>query len=287
MNLYIYAKSSHRESFENVRRCAALANSLEFCKPTLCTGDYRAASIAKDTLDVKRTMGIDAMGNLPHTMERLDILIYDNQEVDVAMHAQMDAFCSKLYAFGKELPYDIVDANYFEVTQKSVPHAIFFGDDDYHKWFVDFCKDSKKYDLPLLNGNYFFLETAKEYAKSFSEVVDEEEYSDFVKQSEFLLTASVHTCLEVMACGGKPVFFLRQDREVANLELLQKYNIPTAQGANLDALMEDFYRITQEYPELNAMKPYDASWLEEEIQTTFKANEHILPAMDYEYYYAK
>ena len=47
------------------------------------------------------------------------------------------------------------------------------------------------------------------------------------------------------------------------------------------------YAITQAYPELHVIKPYDASWLEEEIQATFKANEHILPAMDYEFYNAK
>ena len=114
MDLYIYAKSSHRDGLENVRRCSALARMLQEFEPTLCTGDYRAASIAKDTLGIKRTMGIDAVGNLPYTMERLDMLMYDNDEVTQQMHAQMDVLCKSLYNVGEDIPFDIVDQEFFK-----------------------------------------------------------------------------------------------------------------------------------------------------------------------------
>lgn len=66
MNLWIYAKSSHRDGLENVRRCSALAKLLNDVSPTLCSADYRAAYIANKQFGVKNTMGIDAVGNLPH-----------------------------------------------------------------------------------------------------------------------------------------------------------------------------------------------------------------------------
>lgn len=285
MNLFIYAKSSHRDSFENVRRCSAVANMLEICKPTLCTGDYRAAALAKDILGVKRTMGIDAMGNLPYTMERLDALIYDNEDVDASMRAQMEAFCSRLYAFGKEIPYDVVDTTFFDAGVKKERCGIFFGDDDYGKWFVAFCRGSKKHEIALLMGCYFFLDVASELGKSFQRVVDEEEYISFIKESKYLLSASVHACLESIATGGKPIFFERLDKEVQNRDLLAKYNIPTIQAQSLDALMEAFERVVQDYPKLNNMNPYDISWMEEEILQTMQERSKILPAMDYSYYY--
>lgn len=286
MNLWIYAKSSHRDSLENVRRGSAIANALEEFSATLCTGDYRAASIARTAMGVKKTMGVDAMGNLPHTMERLDMLVYDNEDVTSEMYEEMSAFCSKLYSIGKDLPYDIVDESYFKESKSQKKKGVFFSDEDYAKWFLNFCKGSKKYEAPLLNGNYFFLETQKEYEKSFSEVVDEEEYKEFVKSSEYLLCGSVHTCLESLACGNKPVFFMRKDKLASNVKLISKYKIPLAYGNNLDALMQDFEKVIANYPQREKIEPYDFSSLKEEIAAAFKEYEGLVPAMDYTYAYA-
>jgi hypothetical protein len=286
MKLYIYAKSSHRDGLDNVRRSAALANMLEECEPTLCTGDYRAASIARDTMGVKYTMGIDAMGNLPHTMERLDMLIYDNEDATQEMHSQMEKFCTKLYSVGKQIPLDVVDKEYFIPHDGAIEKAVFFSDEDYAKWFLDFCKDSKKYDMPLLNGNYFFLDTQEQFAKSFSDVVDEDEYFDIISETKYLLCANVHTCLESLASGHNPVFFKRSDKELEHLELLEKYNIPSASGENLDELMMSFEEIIKEYPRTEPIKLYDITKVKEEIIATFKAYEHIPSSLDYSYHYA-
>ena len=285
MKTYIYAKSSHRDGLDNVRRASALCNILQKCEPILCTGDYRASSIARDSLGVKDSLGIDAMGNLPHTMERLDILIYDNEDVTKQMHQQMQEYSSKLYTIGKEIPFDIVEKNYFQDQKIVLPKAIFFSDEDYRKWFLDFCKDSKKHDIPLLNGNYFFLDTQKQFEESFSEVIDEEKYEDIISSTEFLLCANMHTCLESLASGHKPVFFQRGEKETLHLELLEKYNIPTAKGNSLDSLMEDFERIIQEYPQTVEILKIDFSAIENEIIQTLKENAHISRAIDYTHSY--
>lgn len=285
MKLYLYAKSSHRDTLDNTRRCAALSNMLKKCEPILCTGDYRAAIIARESMDVKNTMGIDAMGNLPHTMERLDMLVYDNEDVTQEMHTQMDDFCTRLYKFGKDIPLDVVDERYFNKHKELYEKAVFFSDEDYKKWFFDFCENSKKYEMALLNGNYFFLDTQKQFLKSFNEVVDEEEYFEVISQTKHLLSGSVHTCLESLASGHKPVFFKRGDKEVLHLELLDKYNIPTASGDTLDALMLSYENIIKNYPKTNPIECFNYQELEKEILKTLKEFAHISPALDYSHYY--
>lgn len=284
--LWLYAKSSHRESLDSVRRCSAIANALDEFNPRLCTGDYRAASIAKDTMGVKNSMGVDAMGNLPHTMERLDMLIYENEDVTPDMYEAMDDFCSKLYSVGKDIPFDIVDKKYLAQSDFSIQKALFFSDDDYDKYFLNFCKNSKKYDMPLLNGNYFFLDTHKEYEKSFSKVIDEEEYEDIIRNTEYLLSASVHTCLESLASGNKPVFFVRKSQQHLHMELIEKYNIPTAQGDNLDALMESFEEIIVDYPQTKKLEQFDFSAIAKSIRAVFEEYKHITPTMSHIYHYA-
>ena len=287
MKLWIYAKSSHRDTLDNVRRCSAIANALKYFEPTLCSGDYRSASIARDTMGVKNAMGIDAMGNLPHTMERLDILIYDNEDVREDMRKEMEEFCSKLYAVGESIPFDIVDEKYFEKSTPNIEKAIFFGDEDYDRWFVSFCKDSLKHQIPLLNGNYFFLDTQPEFEKSFSEVIDEEEYEEIIKNTKYLLSVSIHTALESLASGNKPVFFMCKNEPQSTLDILKKYNIPVVQAEDLDELVVEFENTVKNYPETKEIDMFDFSSIKKEISSLLEQHKDILPAMDYTYTYAK
>ena len=286
MDLYIYAKSSHRDGLENVRRCSAVARMLQEFEPTLCTSDYRAASIAKDTLGIKRTMGIDAVGNLPHTMERLDMLIYDNDEVTPQMHKQMDAFCARLYKMGEDIPFDLVDEEFFEPSAVTRDKGVFFGDDDYKGWFLNFCEGSAKHDVALLNGNYFFFDSAAKLEKSFKQIEDEEKYFSVIKTTKYLLTASVHAALESLAAGNSPVYFKRGDKDLNTEYLIEKYDIPKVSGANLDTLMGAFDAICKHYPQTKKIEKFDITKIKEQIALTFKEYAHIKPAIDYGYYYA-
>jgi len=283
MNLWIYAKSSHRDTLDNVRRCSAITNALSEFEPTLCTSDYRAASIARDTMGVKNAMGIDAMGNLPHTIERLDILIYDNEDVTKEMDQQMQEFCSKLFSLGRDLPLDIIDQSYLSPTTNKIEKAVFFGDDDYDRWFVDFCKGSKKYDVPLLNGNYFFLDTKKEFENSFKEVLDEEQYIQSVKGTKFLLSGSIHTSLESLASGNKPVFFMCKEEPKSTFDILDKYNIPFVKANNLDELMQKYDKVVKNYPQIKKIQIYDFSVIKKKISSVFRKYKDMKPAMDYGY----
>ena len=282
MNLYIYAKSSHRDGLENVRRCAALAKELVEFKPTLCTEDYRAASMAKDELGVLRTMGIDGVANLRHAMERLDILIYDGAILDDEVFEQIEDYTSLfLKVKTSDIPATIVDKEFFTPIKIKRDYGIFFADDDYRNSFYDFCDGSKKHDIELLLGHYFFLGNEKRLSESFVNVQESEEYEDFIKSSKYLLCANVHSALESLACGNKPVFFMRKDKDIQNIELLEQYNIPIVKGDNLDMLIEDFYNTIENYPQTKKLENFDLSKIKTKIAEIFKQYEHLAPAIDY------
>lgn len=66
-----------------------------------------------------------------------------------------------------------------------------FGDDDYYNIFLALVEKSGEFDINLLMGHYFFLGNEKIFDKHFANVIDEEEYVETIKDSKYLLTASL------------------------------------------------------------------------------------------------
>ena len=266
MQVYLYAKSGHTVGLDATRRCAAIANFLKELDPILCTSDFRAGAFAKDNLGVKKYVNIDVVRNLHNMMHRGDILIYETPEVNENMKEEMKEFCTLLYGIGEELNEIIVDESiYIKNENPTIEKTIFFGDDDYHNLLLGIIEDSKKYDINLLMGHYFFLGNEKIFVNHFSNIIDEEEYLHTIQNSKYLLTASLQTALESLSCGNKPVLFRRIDKSYDE-ELIKKLNLPLIQSDNLEELINQFELIIKDYPIITNFKCTDFKIISSEIK---------------------
>ncbi len=277
MQLYIYCQTGHNFGLENLRRSSAIYKKLQDLNPILATADYRAATFAKSELGVSTGLGVDIIENLPHMMTRRDILIFDSHEPSDTTKEYMKEFCTHLFEVGVDIPYDIVDDTFFQNTESSREKAIFFADDDYEDDFLNICQNSKQHNIPLLLGHYFFLGHEDKLKPYFSELFEDEDYEEVIKNTKYLLTSSVHSCLESLASGNKPVFFPRNIKQFkGHLQLLEKYNIPIIYGDNLDILVENFENIIKHYPQTKSIEPYDLSDVYNQINNTLKKFEGIV-----------
>ena len=266
MQVYLYAKSGHTVGLDATKRCAVIANFLKELDPILCTSDFRAGAFAKDNLGVKKYVNIDVVRNLHNMMHRGDILIYETPEVNENMKEEMKEFCTLLYGIGEELNEIIVDESiYIKNENPTIEKTIFFGDDDYHNLLLGIIEDSKKYDINLLMGHYFFLGNEKIFVNHFSNIIDEEEYVQTIQNSKYLLTASLQTALESLSCGNKPVLFKRIDKSYDE-ELIKKLNLPLIQSDNLEELINQFELIIKDYPIITNFKCTDFKIISSEIK---------------------
>lgn len=254
MQVYLYAKSGHTVGLEATKRCAAIANALKEFDPILCTSDFRAGAFAKDLLGIRRYVNIDVIRNLHNIMEKRDILIYDTPEINDNMKKDMTDFCTLVYGIDDEIKGIIVDSSIYNKTDNAnlnkLDKTIFFGDDDYNNIFLEMAKESEKQEINMLMGHYFFLGNEKVFSNYFSNVIDEEEYVQTIKNSKYLLTASLQSALESLACGNFPVLFKRFDKNYDE-ELITNLNIPVIKGNNLKQLIENFSVIINNYPNIN------------------------------------
>lgn len=251
MQVYLYAKSGHTVGLEATKRCATIANALKEFDPILCTSDFRAGAFAKDLLGVRRYVNIDVVRNLHNIMQRRDILIYDTPEANEEMKKDMKEFCTLLYGINEDINGIIVDTSiYTQIQNPSLEKTIFFGDDDYNNLFLDMAKESEFFDCNLLMGHYFFLGNEKVFKNHFSNVIDEEEYIETIQNSKYLLTASLQTALESLACGNKPVLFKREDKFYDD-SLIEKLNLPVIESNSLKELIKNFEMILKDYPTIS------------------------------------
>ena len=266
MQVYLYAKSGHTIGLEATKRCAAIANFLKEFDPILCTSDFRAGAFAKDLLGVRRYVNIDVVRNLHNIMQKRDILIYDTPEANDDMKKDMKEFCTLLYGIDSEIEGIVVDTSiYTKQENPKLEKTIFFGDDDYYNLFLKLLEDSGKSDINLLMGHYFFLGNEKIFNNHFSNVIDEEEYVETIKDSKYLLTASLQTALESLACGNKPVLFKREDK-IYDENLIHELNLPVIEADNLKDLLEKFDASINEYPIISNFNIINLENIKKEIK---------------------
>ena len=275
---YIYTQTGHNFGLEGLRRGVAIYKQFNSVEPILATADFRAASHAKDEMGVKKGVGVDIITALPHLMTRRDILIFDSQEASNFTKEHMKEFCTILIEVGVDIPNDIVDDEFFEHIENKREKCFFFADDDYEDEMINILTvDSKKHNIDCLLGHYFFMGHDKKLSPYFNEIIEEEEYMQTIKETKYLLTSSVNAALESLASGNKPVFFARQIKEFkGNIELLEKYNIPTVQGKDLNEIVESFENLIKDYPQTNEIKKIDISNIIKNIEDTTAKFEKIL-----------
>ena len=266
MQVYLYAKSGHTIGLEATKRCAAIANFLKEFDPILCTSDFRAGAFAKDLLGVRRYVNIDVVRNLHNIMQKRDILIYDTPEANDDMKKDMKEFCTLLYGIDSEIEGIVVDTSiYTKQENTKLEKTIFFGDDDYYNLFLKLLEDSGKSNINLLMGHYFFLGNEKIFNNHFSNVIDEEEYVETIKDSKYLLTASLQTALESLACGNKPVLFKREDK-IYDENLIHELNLPVIEADCLKDLLEKFDASINEYPIISNFNIINLENIKKEIK---------------------
>ena len=266
MQVYLYAKSGHTIGLEATKRCAAIANFLKEFDTILCTSDFRAGAFAKDLLGVRRYVNIDVVRNLHNIMQKRDILIYDTPEANDDMKKDMKEFCTLLYGIDNEIEGIVVDTSiYTKQENPKLEKTIFFGDDDYYNIFLALVEKSGEFDINLLMGHYFFLGNEKIFDKHFANVIDEEEYVETIKDSKYLLTASLQTALESLACGNKPVLFKREDK-IYDEDLIHELNLPVIEADSLKDLLEKFDASINEYPIISNFNIINLENIKKEIK---------------------
>ncbi|MDP3465810.1 MAG: hypothetical protein Q8R86_08585 [Sulfuricurvum sp.] len=258
MRLFYYVHTGHRIGLDRFHRAAAILNELNDLDITLLCSDFRIAGEARNH-GIKRAVGVDLVRNIPQIAQHGDKIIFDSDEINPTLMEDMTLFFPTFIRisdnpddtkYPKEFlisPYlqgdgivtgTIVDAKYDEVLPKTIPMALFFGDDDYEKDLQTHQSLFSPYKMELLMGFYHFLGYENSLKASFSAIHESEEYDTVIRHTDVLVSGSPMAVLQNLSGGGRPIYLQRPDYARDFLPLFEKMGIPVVDGYNKERLME-------------------------------------------------
>ncbi|SFV57326.1 hypothetical protein MNB_SV-9-574 [hydrothermal vent metagenome] len=248
MKLYYYAFSGHKWGLDRVKRGVALIKALrdEDVEVQLLVNDFRAGLVAKE-LGVNGSVTIETIMDVDVMAEDGDIVFIDTPEEERGRVEQYSNRYKELFhivdndnmksRFGEhiispngDLTSAIIDNIYFDILEKEDRVVFFLNDSDYEKTIIskkDFFEDT---DMELILGNYFFVKYEDDLAKIFKTLYEPEDYSDLIRSSKRVVTASIQTALEARASEAKVLYILNGNEENSIIKMLSRFNIDTIDG---------------------------------------------------------
>ena len=250
--LFYYANSGHKIGLERVRRGAALLKKLasKEVETQLLVNDFRAGLVAKE-LGVKEYVTVETVQDIDAIAQFGDSIIIDSPEDD---HGRLVKYCEDfknvwrfevgsddLSVHGETLfkveckdesceDAVIIDDDYFEETAKEERILFFLSDADYDKTILSNESFFKTLNMELLLGNYFFVKYEDDLAKLFSTLHEPEEYTDLIKSSSHIVTASAQTALEAKVSGAKVIYLHLSNNDLYPVDRLKTFGIEIVNG---------------------------------------------------------
>ncbi|MGZ5207531.1 MAG: hypothetical protein ACXWB0_00770 [Sulfuricurvum sp.] len=258
MRTFYYVHTGHRIGLDRFHRAVAILNELKDLDITLLCSDFRIAGEARK-YGIKRAVGVDVVRNIPQIAQHGDKIIFDSDEINPTLMEDMTQFFSTFIRisdnpdavkYEKEFlisPYlhgdkivtgTVVDTKYSEVFPKTIPMALFFGDDDYEKDLQTHQSLFSPYKMELLMGFYHFLGYENNLKESFSTIHESEEYDTVIRGTDVLISSSPMAILQNFAGGGRPIYLQRPDYPRDFLPLFEKIGFPVVYGYDKERLME-------------------------------------------------
>ena len=259
MRYFYYVHTGHRIGLDRFHRAAAIVNRLqEFMDITLLCSDFRIAAQARE-YGIKRAVGVDVVRNIPQIAQHGDKIIFDSAELNPTLLEDMTRFFSAFirvtddpadakhpneflispYLDGEGICKAVaVDERYYDQLPKTIPTALFFGDDDYEKDLEKYQGVFKAAKMDLLMGFYHFLGYENSLKESFGTIHDAEAYDEVIRRTDVLISASPQAVLQNLAGGGRPVYLQRADYADDFVRLFATLNIPIVTALTQEQLMQ-------------------------------------------------
>jgi len=262
MKLYYYAFSGHKWGLDRVKRGVALIKALgdEGVEVQLIVNDFRAGLAAKE-LGVRDSVTVETIMDVDVLAQKGDVVFIDTPEEDrgrieryskeyTVFHiVEDDSVVSNygeivMHPKSEELSSIIIAKEYFDILEKEDRTLFFFGDADYNKEVLAHQNFFKVQEMELLLGHYFFVKYEDDLAKIFTKLHEPEEYTELIRTSQRVVTASPQCALEARASEADVIYMSHEKDTQSLLQEMRQYGIKIIDYFNQEELLETIDKLS-------------------------------------------
>jgi hypothetical protein len=258
---YYYAYSGHKHGLDHVRRGVAIIRALKEkgVEMQLLVNDFRAGLAAKElgaesAVTVETIMDVDAMakrgdcvildtpedisGRIEQYAAEFAPLFYVTDKCDYRSHADEIVLKPSCEESENCIETPMIDSAYFDVLPKEDRTLFFFGDADYDKEVLSHTDFFQGLGMEILLGHYFFVKYEDDLAKIFKILHEPEEYSELIRSSSRVVTASAQCALEARASEAEVVYMRKKSDSLCLMEQFKAYGIKIIDGFDKKVLQK-------------------------------------------------
>lgn len=283
MAIYYYAYSGHKYGLDRVKRAVALIKALrtQGIEVNLLLNDFRAGLAARE-LGVMDSVTVETILDIDAVAKRGDVVFIDSPEDDKGkLELYADEYkplfrvvddCMERAIYGEILMKPLceeeegcissllVDSDYFETVPKEKRKLFFLGDADYNKIILSHADFFEGAGMELLLGQYFFVKYEDDLAKLFDGLHEAEEYSELLRDSSQVITASAQCALDAKAAGADVIYLKKLEDAACLLQQFETFGVKIIDGFNKEQLIE-----------VLSTSPNDTSWSERKVPNSIKS----------------
>ncbi len=218
--IYLYAQTGKEFGLDSLRRVASIYKSLEGRDDIgILVSDFRAQQ-AGISFGLPPAVPIEDIGLIGGILKEGDSILLDTtEELSQFIEKFKDRF-SKIVRVSRECSIEPIDDEvvlpaygrdqrfgYWQLQRLSPPAkmskkvVLYYGDSDNDLYLLKHKEMFKDLDISLVWGEYFYVKYEDEYADSFKNIYESDEFEELLDYDIKVITASLQIASELKVTG--------------------------------------------------------------------------------------
>ena len=253
--IYLYAQTGKEFGLDSLRRVASIYKSLEGRDDIgILVSDFRAQQ-AGISFGLPPAVPIEDIGLIGGILKDGDSILLDTtEELSQFIEKFKDRF-SKIVRVSRECSIEPIDDEivlpaygrdqrfgYWQLQRLSPPAkmskkvVLYYGDSDIDLYLLKHRESFKDLDITLVWGEYFYVKYEDDYADSFSDIIESDEFEELLDEGIKVITASVQIATELKASGHCVLLIDRGDLDECREQILDELEIERVRIDDIDKI---------------------------------------------------
>ncbi len=252
--IYLYAQTGKEFGLDALRRVASIYQTIKDEEVGVLVSDFRAQH-AGVSFGLPLAVPIEDIGLIGGIVDEGDTILLDTTEdlnqfiqkfeikfakiIRVSRDCNTDPIYNEtvLSAYGKDEDYGYWQLQRVKPKENSCDKTVlYYGDSDTDLYLLNHREIFQGLDISLIWGEYFYVKYEDDYADSFNNIYESDEFEEMLEDGVNIITASIQIASEYCVAGYSVLLIDRGDFNECQRQMIDELGIETVSIDNREKI---------------------------------------------------